>query len=72
VLVKANGPIVGIEIKYTSSPKPTKGMFQSFTDLKTKKNFIITPDTDDYLIKEDVRVCSLETFLTQYLKKSLE
>lgn len=70
VLVQSGSPVMGIEVKYTASPKPTKGMFQSFSDLQTKNNFIICPNTDDYLIRDDVRVCSLETFLTVYLPKS--
>jgi predicted AAA+ superfamily ATPase len=66
VLVQAGIPVMAIEIKYTAAPKPTKGLFQSFSDLKTTANFIITPDTEDYLIRDDVRVCSLQTFLTVY------
>lgn len=68
VLVKSNIPIYGIEIKYTSSPKLTKGLRNSFSDLKTKKNFIITPNSDDYLIEESIRVCSLKDFLNNHLK----
>lgn len=67
VLVSGNNPQKSIEFKYTSSPHPTKGMFQSFEDLKTKENYIVTPNTDDYLLKENLRVCSLETFLTKYV-----
>ncbi len=68
VLVKSSVPIYGIEIKYTSSPKLTKGLRNSFSDLKTKKNFIITPNSDDYLIEENIRVCSLKDFLNNHLK----
>ncbi|MCF6351984.1 MAG: ATP-binding protein, partial [Cyclobacteriaceae bacterium] len=46
VLVKSNKPIASIEIKYTASPKTSKGMLQSFTDLKAAFNFVITPNTD--------------------------
>lgn len=69
VLTKAGVPEMGIEIKYTSSPKLSKGNLQSFQDLGTKRNFIVTPNSDDYLITKNVRVCSLETFLQKYLKK---
>ncbi len=66
VLTKAGIPEIGIEIKYTSSPKLSKGNIQSFEDLGTKRNFIVTPNSDDYLITKNVRVCSLETFLLKY------
>ncbi|MCF6280048.1 MAG: hypothetical protein L3J14_06840, partial [Flavobacteriaceae bacterium] len=62
-----NKPIASIEIKYTASPKTSKGMLQSFTDLKAAFNFVITPNTDDYLIKNNIRVCNLFDFLTRYL-----
>jgi len=67
VLIKSNKPVTGIEIKYTSSPKTAKGMLQSFEDLNTNMNYIVTPNTDDYMIKNNINVCSLFTFLTNYL-----
>ena len=67
VLTKSGIPVYGIEIKYTSSPKITKGLRNAFEDLKTKKNFIITPKSDDYLIDKEIRVCSLGTFLEEYI-----
>ena len=67
VLTKSGIPVYGIEIKYTSSPKITKGLRNAFEDLKTKKNFIITPKSDDYLIDKEIRVCSLRTFLEEYI-----
>jgi len=57
----------GIEIKYTSSPKVTKGFITAIEDLKIDNSFIVTPYADDYLIKEDIRVCSLKTFIADYL-----
>lgn len=57
----------GIEIKYTSAPKVTKGLLTAIEDLKIQKKFIVTPYSDDYLIKKEIRVCSLETFISKYL-----
>lgn len=67
VLVRGGKPTIAVEIKYTASPRTTRGLTQSLEDLNTKKNFIITPDTDDYLLKENLRVCSLRDFLNNYL-----
>jgi len=37
VLVKSGKPEIGIEIKYTSAPKPTKGMGSHFLTLGLKR-----------------------------------
>jgi hypothetical protein len=45
VLTKSSKPVYTIEIKYTSTPKPTKGNLISIEDIGAKENFIITPDS---------------------------
>ncbi len=67
VLVRGGKPLYAIEIKYTASPKISKGMRISFDDLNTPNNFVVTPNGDDYLLSEDVHTCSIDTFLTNYL-----
>lgn len=69
VLVKGIKPLASVEIKYSSSPEITKGFTLAINDLRTKANFIITPDCDDYTLRENVKVCSMESFLTRYLKE---
>jgi len=68
VLTKVSVPAVGIEIKYTSSPKMSRVNKQSFADLGTTNNYVITPATDDYLIGENIRICSLMDYLDSYLE----
>ena len=68
VLVKGSKPLASVEIKYSSSPVITRSFTLAINDLRTKANFIVTPDCDDYTIRENVKVCSLQTFLTRYLK----
>jgi predicted AAA+ superfamily ATPase len=67
VLVKKLKPFVSIEIKYSSAPTLTKSFTLAIEDLDTKFNFIITPDCDDFRIRENVKVCSLKTFLITHL-----
>ncbi len=67
VIAKSQIPIMSIEIKYTSSPKLTRGTTIAFEDLQSDNNFIITPNSDDYLLRKDVRVCNLYDFVTKYL-----
>ena len=57
-----------IEIKYSSAPKVTRGFLNSIEDVQSENNFIITPHSDDYMIKGHIRVCSLDDFLVKYLK----
>jgi len=67
VFVQGAQVIATAEVKYSNSPQPTKGNFQAFNDLKAPINFVITPSSDDFLIKEKIRVCSLKTFVKKYL-----
>ena len=67
VLTRGGKILVAIEIKYTSSPKITKGMKNAFDDVGAKNNYIITPNTDNYLIAENIRVCNLNTFMKEYI-----
>jgi predicted AAA+ superfamily ATPase len=67
VLARGGKPLLAIEIKYTSVPKISRGLTLAFNDIQAPENFIITPETKDYLIREDIRVCSLITFLQKYL-----
>ncbi|MEM1405296.1 MAG: ATP-binding protein [Bacteroidota bacterium] len=69
VIVKGGKPIASIEIKYSSAPKLSKGNLQSFEDLNTTQNYVITPNTEDYLIRNDIRVCSLQDLVKGYLQK---
>jgi len=67
VFTKGLTVVATAEIKYTNSPQLTRGNLQAIQDLNAPMNFVITPFSDDFLIKEKIRVCSLKTFITQYL-----
>ncbi len=70
ILVKGIHPYMSIEIKYSASPHIEKGFYESLKDLKTKQNFVIIPKADtDYLLKENIRVVDLITFIKIYLPK---
>jgi len=45
---------IAIEIKYSSSPKVTKGFRNAFEDLKCKRGFIIYPGEESYPIGNNV------------------
>lgn len=69
VFVKALKAIATVEIKFTSTPKTSRGQINCINDMNTSLNFIITPNSDDYLIKDNIRVCNILTFLENYLPK---
>jgi len=67
VLVKGMEPLAAIEIKLTNSPNLSRGNTIAFEDINAPENFIITPSSDDYLIRDRTRVCSLKTFISKYI-----
>lgn len=69
VFVKGIKPAASIEIKLTNAPAISRGFFECIKDLKTKKNYVITPGSDDYIAKEDIHVCSLRSFIEKYLTR---
>jgi hypothetical protein len=66
-LTKGLRPISCIEIKFADAPKIPKGFEICIEDLDTKRNFIIGPIAEDYQARKNIRVCSLDVFLTTYL-----
>jgi predicted AAA+ superfamily ATPase len=67
VLVKGMNLVAAIEIKLSNSPKLSRGNTIGFDDINAPANYIITPSSDDYLIKDKTRVCSLKTFISKYI-----
>ena len=67
VLNRGISPLASVEIKLSDSPKLSRGNNTAFEDLNAPMNYVITPSSDDYLMKERVRVCSLKVFISDYL-----
>jgi predicted AAA+ superfamily ATPase len=67
VFAKGLNVVATAEIKYSNSPHLSKGNFLAFEDLNAPVNYVITPSSDDYFYKEKIRVCSLKTFILNYL-----
>jgi len=66
VLVRANQPVACIEIKLSNAPSASRGFYNCIDDLGTSKNYLITPSSDTYPIK-NIWVCNLAYFLKNYL-----
>ncbi|MDQ6812172.1 MAG: ATP-binding protein [Bacteroidota bacterium] len=69
VLARGIKPVACIEVKLNNAPAISKGNYQSIADLKTKKNFIVVPDAEEYRTKEGIVICTLPNLLTKYLPK---
>ena len=54
VYVNADGKLIAVEIKFSLSPKPARGFWNAFTDLKCSGGFIIYPGRESYPISENV------------------
>ena len=68
ILTKAQNPIYAIEIKYSSSPKLTRGNTEAFQKINSKNNFVIIPKGESYPIKENVKAIGIKEFLFELLK----
>ena len=69
VLVKGITPLACIEIKYSNSPVVTRGFYECMHDLKTETNYVITPGSEKWKMKEGILVCSLKEFILNELGK---
>ncbi len=69
VIEKGGIPIAAIEIKLGSDNRPTKGNTMAVNTLKTKNNYIVTKENDDYLVGENFRIVGIQSFLNNYLPK---
>ena len=47
---------VGVEIKFSSAPKPTKGFWQALQDLQVDRAYVVAPVTRRYPLAEGVQV----------------
>jgi len=67
VITKGGIPVSGIEIKFGSDVRPSRGNTQAIQNLQTTNNFILIKDEDDYLLSKNFRVCGLTSFIRKYL-----
>jgi uncharacterized protein len=68
ILVRGAKPVLGIEIKYSNSPKLSRGNYIASQDLGDIPLLVITPSATDFKMADNVEVCSLQT-LNQHLRR---
>jgi uncharacterized protein len=69
VITKGGTPEILVEVKYSSTPKLTKGFYLAQNDLQTKKHFVVCPIAEGYPISENTRVIGLSE-LSQIFESS--
>ena len=67
VVVRGANPVLGIEIKYSNSPRLSRGNYIALKDLGDIPLLVITPSATDFKMAENVEVCSLQT-LNEHLR----
>jgi uncharacterized protein len=70
LLVKNNRPYVAIEIKYSNTPKISRGFYSACEDLGIQHKYVITKSEGGYKIK-DTHVVSLVSFLESEIEEIL-
>ena len=66
-LLRGNEMVASFEIKLSNNPSSSKGNTEAILDLKTKHNFIVTPSSENFMVNENWRVCSI-TSLWEHLE----
>jgi len=56
-----------IEIKHSSSPKPSRGFYEGCRDIEATRKMVIYPGAESYSIKNDVRVMPIMTLMQELI-----
>lgn len=67
VLARGIHPVACIEVKLNNAPSINRGNLESISDLKTKKNFVVVPDVEDYKTKDGIIICNIKSLLSKHL-----
>lgn len=67
LLVQGITPIACIEIKLSNAPVISRGFLNCIQDLEPKFSFIITPNSEDYVGRQDIAIISLYDFINTKL-----
>ena len=71
VICKNLKPVIGIEIKFNSSPKFSVGNEISLKDLGLNKCFIVVPEVERYYLKDSIEVISVSELIMEFVSGKL-
>ncbi len=67
VMVKGIKPVACVEIKLSNAPVISKGFMHCIGDLNPKHKYIITPQSESYVVHEKIIVTGINQFLKEQL-----
>jgi hypothetical protein len=67
VITRGYKPAAGIEIKFGSDPRASRGNTEAAQFLETDQNFVLVKNDEDYRLSNGFRVCGLKKFIDHYL-----
>jgi hypothetical protein len=63
ILLKKGRKLIGIECKFSTAPKVSKGFYNLKSDLKLSKSFVVAPVHTAYSLDKNTLVCNIEELL---------
>lgn len=67
LILKRFDKLIAVEIKFSLSPKLSKGFWIAFQDLKCEKGYVIYPGDQEYPISEDVTILPISKICKIYM-----
>ncbi|MBI2416494.1 MAG: ATP-binding protein [Ignavibacteriales bacterium] len=68
VIAKGLEPVILAEIKFSNSPVPSRGFYETITDLNPVKTYVISPEGSGYPGKNGVFFCGIDLFIDEISK----
>ena len=62
LFVSVHGKRIGVEFRFSESPKTTKSMHSAIHDLELEKLFVIYPGSERYPLHKSIEACPLSSF----------
>ena len=69
LLLMMNGIRIGIDCRFTETPKPTKSMYIALKDLELSKLYIIYPGEEHYPVNEFIEAIPLPDFMEMLISR---
>jgi predicted AAA+ superfamily ATPase len=63
VLTFPQGQRIGVEVKFSSTPKLSRGNYEAMKDLDIKQLYVIAPISDCFFLKENVQAMGITEFV---------
>jgi predicted AAA+ superfamily ATPase len=70
VLTFPSNEKIGIEMKWSSTPKVTAGTYEAMNDLNLNKLYVVSPTTDAFLLHQHIEVLGVKALVGILLEKS--